>query len=401
MQLSQWSKHELLAQSEIPARCVNRGKQWEEKSLNLLLTEDAWDNPEYKSANARHRAAQKIDIGQLQEYRAALIDAWRAAYTPESFIKAGVDIPRAKLDDGTTGILSAAVLGVPGKCANESSRLQFALVIWPNHPKILKEIECMNRTPDEWRKALEDLGWTPKRWIETKSGPHRRIKFDDYMGVMGLAAMFHVSGKPLQNTVDWLRVGQAIWPESEEVIFAIRAERRTPQEWIQRIREVYTPKQWIEILRAPGYQVPSLDRRGPAGLAQRCKFSEIIIANDPNGIMRFGQFIWPESKEIAHEIELHNRSSDDWRRAAQLKITSREWIALKAPRASAFEVDGIGMEGLASKLGFGDRPKNSMSNTVERLKLGLYIWPNNTEIQAALNEAIQKKIHSNKKSDTP
>ncbi len=391
VQLAHWSKHELLAQTEIPARRIERGAQWNETVLNLLFSEDAWENPEYKSANARHRAAHKIDIGQLQEYRSTLITAWRTVYTPESFIEAGTQALRARIPDGTNLVTSARILGIPGKCATEASRLQFALAIWPNHPRVLKEIGRANRTPDEWRAALNTLHWTPQRWITTDSGSHRRVKFDEYIGVMGLASLFGVSGKPLESTVDWLRVGQAIWPESKEITEALRIEQRTPQEWVQRIREAFTPKQWIAILRTPGYQPPTLDGKGPAALAALCKYSEIILSFDRNIIMRFGQFLWPESKEIAHEVALHNRSVEDWRRAAQQKITPQEWLAMTSQKALAFEVDGLGMVGLASKLGFDDRLKSLTGNTIERLKLGLYIWPDNTEIQSALTKAIEKK----------
>jgi hypothetical protein len=64
---------------------------------------------------------------------------------------------------------------------------------------------------------------------------------------------------------------------------------------------------------------------------------------------------------------------------------------MTSQKALAFEVDGLGMIGLASKLGFDDRPKSLTGNTIERLKLGLYIWPDNTEIQSALTKAMEKK----------
>ncbi len=141
-------------------------------------------------------------------------------WTPERWLKMSkIDASSVIIDKRALRAL-ATIFGVEGNARNILPRLHLGAVIWPESLEIAQAIKIEERTPIQWREAIQQNGWTPDKWLKMSQRSACLFKVDN-RGLTALARIFGMKSDPLNNTLFRLRLGAAIWPESREIAEAI------------------------------------------------------------------------------------------------------------------------------------------------------------------------------------
>ncbi len=378
--LSKYTKEDFKDNPLYPTRRIVRGESWSSDVLKYLLEEEAWGEQKREQA-----VVNKVNVKDIYELRIRISEQIRKQYTPDKWLKMS-HIEAVTIKVGNRGLFALAIFfGVEGNQRNTLSRLRLGAAIWPESFEITQAIKIEERTSVvEWREVIIQNGWTPNKWLEMDQRSARLFKIDN-RGLKALATIFGVEGDPF-NTLPRLRLGAAIWPESDDIKYEIKVEERTPIEWREAIHQNgWTPDKWFKINQGSA-GLFKVDDRGLKALATIFKVEGSPFNALPR--LRLGSAIWPESDDIKHEIKVEERTSIEWREAIQKNgWTPGRWLEMNYRKACLFKVDNWGLKALARIFGVkGDL----LDNILPRLRLGAAIWPESREIAEAI-ERLEKR----------
>jgi len=300
----------------------------------------------------------------LEDRGAETQDAWRARiaelYTPEQWIGLSRD-ERNKLKIGGHGLKSlAAIFGTPGNPVGYNSvHYLLGSKIFPESKELLHLAEVENRTPEEWRARIRAI-YSPEAWIAMSQADRSKLRLDG-VGLRGIAAATGDNGNVIGSNADYYLFAEKLFPENEAVrAAAVQAraqkeiEKRTPAEWLKRLSSLYTPEGWISIGAKKREQI-NVDGAGLYALETMFGI-ENPSTHDSVGFYSLGLKIFPENTEMKKLLDIAQRSPEDWRLLVRTRYTREDWVNMRFRQKKSFNVDGLGLRGIAGLFGLAGDP---------------------------------------------
>ena len=270
------------------------------------------------------------------------------------------------------------------------------------------EINQRYWTLDQWRKALEELGYNPQQWASMDY--EEKVTFEVYgLGLYRLANKFCIAGSPVGNNLFHIQLGLVFWPEAKELKDYISNKEQNDKS----LDELGTdPTKWRKVLEDMGYNsqrwawMTSKEKKvikiydlGLQALASIFRVNGNPTANHDFHI-QLGNIFWPEAKELKDyisNIEQNDKALDDlsadpakWRKMFEdMGHNPQSWRKMAYEDKQAIRIHGIGLYAISTKFGLEGDPIRKLSTYIQ---LGLIFWPESEELQETHKKFQQKSV---------
>jgi len=276
--------------------------------------------------------------------------------------------------------------------------LQIGLKIWPDNELIKKQLEIEKRSPDQWRSVVITQ-LTPEKWATMQQKEKWGLKIDG-VGLQKLGGIFGIVGGAANDPILFYELGLKIWPNNiliKEAQESYRVKHEaykkgkelTDQEWIDKIRQIYSPEEWMQIKRR-GFNI---DDFSIVSLANKLGATGDVLMD--SGFYHLSTIIFPENEMFKQKLaaaekkanETADRSEERWRGIVIQTFAPEKWLQIKGDNIRDIKINGLKLTALATIFGI---KKYSFSDRKAYLRLGLAIWPGNELIQKELDKFEQK-----------
>jgi len=247
-----------------------------------------------------------------------------------------------------------------------------------------KKVDVREFRHDQIRKRVSEVIGSAEAWVKI-SGPERRKVFVEGMGISALASFFGVGGYALGKNEDFYRLGIAIYGEQKVLKDLLEIEARSVDDWRRRIQSVTSPETWIKESKY-GRASFQIDGRGMSSLGNLFEIEGSPVSQKI-AYYKLGLKIWPNDKELEHELEIEQRTPDQWREVIRAKTSPEEFASMRSPEIRDYKIDGRSVDALGTCLGI-KVDRNSMASFYN---LALRIYPNHPLILSVLNRVSQKR----------
>lgn len=271
--------------------------------------------------------------------------------------------------------------------------------------------EISTRAAEQWRQIIKER-YTVQQWFKVAEGARSKGWTDlevDSKKLNALCTVFGINGRD-KVYLDFLKLTVAIWGPADPVVAAEvqrltdgktieefeKISARSVEEWKIRIKELYTPVQWVAMANAKGVKSFAVDSKKITYM--QSVFNLVPTQKPVVDFLNLGFRIWGETNpEILAALAKHRdnltpdelkaveaRTTDDWKRILQVRFTPEQWVNMPAREGvPSFKVDGKRIRAVATLLGYG---ADDVYTIPGFLTVGLIVWPDDPLILTALRK---------------
>lgn len=324
--------------------------------------------------NRQKKEAQKRPIEQWREII-------KGIYTAEQWVELKEEEKLKLKIDGLKLIAIAKIFGIhKNPISRHETHLNLGKQIYGDDPAILKALEVKKRAPEQWRETIKEkikTVYTARQWVELKTEERKKIQIDG-LKLKAIALIFETQRDPIYDYISFLELGRQIYGDDPVIMAAIEAKKRTPEQWREIIKGIYTTEQWIQLKNEERWEI-KID-----GLKLNAIARIFEIQGDPNSDnivhLKLGRQIYGGDPVILKALEVEERTPEQWREAIKKQYTAETWVGLKTKEREKVAIDDRKLHAIAGIFEVNGDPR---SNRAVYLKLGRQIYGDDPVIIAA------------------